>query len=339
MNIIITLLILGIIILIHELGHFLSAKYFKMPVSEFAIGMGPKLFSIQKEYTLYSIRAIPMGGFVNIDGMDIENPVENGFNNKKPLERFIVLFAGVFMNFILALVIVFSLNFLSGGQYHVREDAIIGSIIENSPASTYLQKEDVILEINNKPINKWTDINILTSTLDNPKVNMLINRNGEMIPLEFNLEYNEQRQTYLIGIQPHFDFVPYTFTEKISASLSDYKNLFTGVFKGLKMLFSGEVKSTDMAGPVGLVKIVGTFTSSGIGMILMLVALLSVNIGILNLMPFPALDGGRIIFVILELFGIKVNKKIEEKIHYLGMFILLILIVLITLNDIKNLFR
>lgn len=339
MNIIITLLILGIIILIHELGHFLSAKYFKMPVSEFAIGMGPKLFSIQNEDTLYSIRAIPMGGFVNIEGMDIDNPVENGFNSKKPFERFIVLFAGVFMNFLLALIILFSLNFISGGQYKIKEEAQIGAIIENSPASKYLEKNDIILEINSKKVNEWSDIHHITSNLSEARVTMLISRSEELISFEFDLEYNEQRKAYLIGIQPNFHFIPYSFMEKISASFKDFRNLFTGVFRGFKMLFSGEVKSTDMAGPVGLVRIVGNFTSSGLGMILMLIALLSVNIGILNLLPFPALDGGRIIFVILELFGIKVNKKIEEKIHYLGMFVLLILIVLITLNDIKNIFR
>lgn len=339
MNIIITILVLGVIILIHELGHFLAAKYYKMPVSEFSIGMGPRLFAYHGEETDYSVRAIPIGGYVNIEGMEIDKPVENGFNSKKASERFVVLFAGVFMNFILALVIVFGLNFSQGGEYTMNSDSLIGGIIEGSAAEGILKENDKILKIDDTAIYTWEDINNYTASIDNSEIKLLVLRNEDEIEVSLKMQYNEERQMYLIGIRPEFNFRKYSFSETLKSATKDYIGLFTGVFKGLKMLFSGEVKSTDMAGPVGLVRIVSTYTAGGVHIILMLVALLSVNIGILNLFPFPALDGGRIIFVLLELMGVTVNKKVEERIHYAGMIILLILIFLITVNDIRNIFR
>jgi regulator of sigma E protease len=338
MNIIITLLVLGVIILIHELGHFLAAKFYKMPVSEFSIGMGPRLFAYHGEETDYSVRAIPIGGYVNIEGMDIENPVENGFNSKKASQRFVVLFAGVFMNFILALVIVFGLNFAQGGEYSISNSPIVDNVVEGSSAEGRILSGDRVLKINDKEIETWEDISATTSKAENSDVSVLVIRAGEELELYFPMNYNEKRGSYIMGIVPGLDFRAYTFSEIIKSSFDDYLSLFTGVFRGLKMIFSGEVKSRDMAGPVGLVRVVSSYTSDGVGVILMLVALLSVNIGILNLLPFPALDGGRIIFVLLELVGIEVNKKIEERIHYAGMIILLILIFLITINDIKNIF-
>lgn len=339
MNIIITLLILGIIILIHELGHFLTAKYYKMPVAEFAIGMGPKLFSYHGKYTDYSIRVIPIGGFVNIEGMDIDNPVENGFNSKKAHERFVVLFAGVFMNFVLALLVMLGLSLASGGEYTPRNEAVIGRVLEGTPADGILKDGDIITHLNGVEINSWDDITVNNSSVEVAELDIRVNRNGESLDLNLEMIYNERLGLYLIGIQPNFDFRPYDTGEAINAGFKEYKNLFTGVFSGLKMLFTGQVKGEDMAGPVGLVSIVGGFTAGGLSTLMYLLALLSVNIGILNLLPFPALDGGRIIFVLLELIGVNVNKKVEEKIHYLGMLILLVLIFLITANDIKNIFR
>lgn len=338
MNIIITLLVLGVIILIHELGHFLAAKFYKMPISEFSIGMGPRLFAYHGEETDYSVRAIPIGGYVNIEGMEIDKPVENGFNSKKASQRFVVLFAGVFMNFILALIIVVGINFAQGGEYSISNKPIVDKVVEGSAAEGRILEGDQILRINDVQIKMWDDISATTSKAEKADVSVLVLRAGEELELYFSMNYNEKRGTYLMGIVPGLDFRAYTFSETLKSSFKDYLSLFTGVFKGLKMIFSGEVKSTDMAGPVGLVRVVSSYTADGIGVILMLIALLSVNIGILNLLPFPALDGGRIIFVLLELAGVEVNKKIEERIHYAGMIILLVLIFLITINDIKNIF-
>ena len=157
MNILIALLLLSIIIFIHELGHFLAARWFKIPVQEFAIGMGPEIYSYYTGKTLYSIRAIPVGGYVNIEGMDLDSKVENGFNTKTPLQRFIVLIAGIFMNFLLAFIIVFGMSF-STGKITQNEAPIIGTILEDTNAYNVLKKGDLIESIEGRKIEKWNDI-------------------------------------------------------------------------------------------------------------------------------------------------------------------------------------
>ena len=158
MSILLTLLILGVIILIHELGHFLAARMFKIPVSEFAIGMGPKLITFHGKDTDYNLRLVPMGGFVNIEGMEFDKVTENGFNSKKAWQRFVVLFAGVFMNFILAFLISFGSTMAVGGEYKLNDNAIIGGVAETSKAKNILATGDKVLNIEGTPINKWEDL-------------------------------------------------------------------------------------------------------------------------------------------------------------------------------------
>lgn len=337
MNILITLLILGIIILIHELGHFLAARAFKIPVKDFAIGMGPKLITFHGKYTDYSLGLVPMGGYVNIEGMELDKPVENGFNSKKPWQRFVVLFAGVFMNFILAFLIVF-FSTVTGGEYKVKEEAIIGKIMETSKAKGILQEGDKVLIIEGKNINSWKDLSEAIHGNKKEKIQMTILRNGKEEQKEVPLVYQKDRDTYLIGIEPVVDFRKYGFSEGVTNSFVNYKKLFVTVIDGFKMLVKGKVKADEMTGPIGLVKVVSDVGKNNMGFLIWLTAILSINVGIFNLLPFPALDGGRIIFVLLEMIGIKVNKKVEEKFHFVGILLLLILFVLITGNDIKKLF-
>ena len=146
MEILIAILVLGIIIFIHELGHFLTAKFFKMPVSEFSIGMGPQVYSYDTVKTTYSFRAIPIGGYVNIEGMEVDSKVEDGFNSKPAYARFIVLIAGVFMNFLLAFIIMFS-SIYSNGKYIPSEKPIIGDIFKEAKAYEYLQKRIKFLKL------------------------------------------------------------------------------------------------------------------------------------------------------------------------------------------------
>lgn len=338
MNILLTLLILGLIILIHELGHFLAAKTFKMPVSEFAIGMGPKLMTFHGKETDYSLRLVPMGGFVNIQGMEYDSVVENGFNSKKPWQRFIVLFAGVFMNFLLALVIVMAMN-ISGGEHKVSEESVIGNIMKGSKVENVLAVGDKILNVDNVVINKWADLSNFIQNNKKEKVEIVVLRNKKEEKKEISLTFNNERQLFLIGIEPVMEFKKYTFSEGVKAGFVTYKKLFTSVVDGLKMLVLGKVKAEEMTGPIGLVKVVGDVSKGNSTWFLVwLTALLSVNVGIFNLLPFPALDGGRIIFIILEMLGIKVSKKIEERVHFIGIIILLGLFVLITANDITKFF-
>ena len=336
-SILLTLLMLGIIIMIHELGHFLAARMFKIPVSEFALGMGPKLITYHGKETDYAIRAIPMGGFVNIEGMEIDSTQKNGFNAKKPWQRFIVLFAGVFMNFILAFFIVLMSNFLQGNS-QISDKAVIGEVIKGTNAEKTLIAGDKIIEIEGIKVSKWNEISQVIKSSDKKEISVKILRNEKEIDEKIKLTYLEKEKMYIIGIRPSIITKKYGLVEGFKVSLIDYKNLFKAIIDGFKMLFTGKVKMNDMTGTVGLVQVVSDVGQNSLGFVIWLTALLSINVGLFNLLPFPALDGGRIIFVLLEMIGIKINKKIEEKLHLVGIVILVALFILITFNDIRKFF-
>ena len=339
MEILIAILVLGIIIFIHELGHFLTAKFFKMPVSEFSIGMGPQVYSYDTVKTTYSFRAIPIGGYVNIEGMEVDSKVEDGFNSKPAYARFIVLIAGVFMNFLLAFIIMFS-SIYSNGKYIPSEKPIIGDIFKEAKAYEYLQKKDKILEIEGIKIENWNDIGKnLKLKNENEEVQMKIERAGEtkdiIVPL--TLDPNSDRK--MLGVLPEYSIEKFSILEASKLSIKSGVRIVKDTLTGLKMMITGKVKRDEISGPIGIIKVVGEASKEGASIVFWLMALLSVNIGVLNLLPLPALDGGRIIFVLLEMIGVRVNKKVEERIHTAGMLILFGLIIFITTNDIFNIIK
>lgn len=335
MKILISLLVLGIIIMIHELGHFLSAKFFKIPVSEFSIGMGPEVYTYEGKKTKYSFRSIPVGGFVNIEGMEIDDDVEGGFNKRNPFVRFAVLFAGVFMNFLLTYFILFGIT-MSQGEVILNPAPVVGSVAEYSKSS--LKEGDIILEIENHKVEKWSDIRGIISELPNKEdlKKVVVKRNENIETFEVKLNKGPDDRYYL-GILPDFRIEKFGAVEAFKISAKGFVNIFGEILNGFKMIAAGKVSRSDISGPIGIVNIVGEASEQGVFSIIWIMAVLSVNVGIFNLLPFPALDGGRIIFVILEMFGIKVNKKVEENVHRAGILILFILIIFITTNDFFNL--
>ena len=397
MGIIFTIIILGIIVFIHELGHFATAKYFGMPVTEFAIGMGPRLFSVKKEETVYSIRILPLGGFVNIEGMqpekfDLEafkkermdeiieklkdeinsenneikdeqfisevekkldaavkqelkrqeNIQKNGFFTKSPFSRFIVLIAGVVMNFISALVALYIMLSIAGTVPPQYSQAIVGGIEQNSKANGKLKVNDKILTINGKNIANWSEmtkkIAEISQNYKNQDVILKVLRDNKEITENVKLTYNKEIKSNILGI--HLLSQKSTFGERVKISFSMFGDYFKMTLDGVRMLITGKVAMKEMTGPVGLPKIVGeAYGQGGIFAMLGVFVLISINIGIMNLLPIPALDGGRLIFVIPEFLGIKVNKKIEEKIHMIGMIFLLVLMLVIVFFDVTKYFQ
>lgn len=334
LSIVITLIILGIIIFIHELGHFLTSKYFGIPVTEFALGMGPKITSFKRKGTEYSLRAIPMGGFVNIEGMEVGDMAENGFNRKKPYQRFIVLFAGVFMNFILAFVVLFIL-FIGNGENRPDGTNRVGGAVEKSSSYGKIFENDAIVSIDGSKINNWKDIEGKFKNYSGNGIAVIeIERNGKIISESIKLKKYENG--YKLGVFPKFVHKDYSLIEGTARAGKECINIVVLTFKGLGMLFSGMVKSDELSGPVGMIKVVDGFMSYGVAAVIYLAAFISMNIGVMNLLPIPALDGGRILFVIFEKIGIRVDKGMEEKIHKAGMAILLVLIVILTINDVLN---
>ena len=395
MGIIFTIIILGIIILLHELGHFAMAKYFGMPVSEFAIGMGPKIFSVRKGETAYSIRVLPLGGFVNIEGMqpgqfDLEefkkektdeiikelknefeindeiedenfvnevsrrldkamekelrkqeNIQKNGFFTKSPFSRFVVLIAGVTMNFISALIAIFLMFSITGVMPIKYTKPVVGKIQEDSRAKEKLRVNDRILAINGENVSSWIEMSEkvakISQNYKGEDVSLKILRNNKEIMENVKLTYNKEVKTNLLGIQVLPQKI--NFGEKIKMSFVMFGDYFKLTLDGVIMLITGKVAIKEMTGPVGLPKIIGqAYGQGGFLALLGVFILISINIGIMNLLPIPALDGGRLIFVIPEFFGIKVNKEIEERIHMIGMIFLLVLMLFIVFFDVTKYF-
>ena len=397
MGIIFTIVILGLIVFLHELGHFATAKYFGMPVTEFAIGMGPKIFSLKKNETTYSIRILPLGGFVNIEGMqperfDLEafkkekmdeiieelknetgnkdNEIEdekfideverrlskvvekelkrqeniqkNGFFAKSPFSRFVVLIAGVVMNFISALAVLFIMLSVAGVLPTKYSQAIVGGVEQSSKVNGRLKVNDKILAINGKNISNWSEmtkrIGEISKNYKNEDIALKILRDNKEITENVKLTYNKEVKGNILGL--HLLSQKSTFGERVKISFSMFGDYFKMTLDGVRMLITGKVAMKEMTGPVGLPKIVGeAYGQGGIFAMLGVFVLISINIGIMNLLPIPALDGGRLIFVIPEFFGIKVNKKIEEKIHMIGMIFLLVLMLVIVFFDVTKYFQ
>jgi len=339
MTFLIAVAMLGLIIFVHELGHFLTAKFFKMPVSEFSIGMGPQVFSLDTKETTYSFRAIPIGGYVNIEGMEVGSQVKNGFNSKPAYQRFIVLFAGVFMNFLTAFLIIFSIAQMTG-KIEFEDKAIIGALVKGGANEQVLKVDDKILELDGKKIALWADIPEVTKeALDKEEISALIERDGKEEKLILKLTKDEENNRAVLGISPKSKKTNLSFTESLNFAKNSFISILKDTIGGLFTLFSGKADLKEISGPVGILKVVGEVSKFGWTSIASLAVILSINIGVLNLLPIPALDGGRIIFVLLELFRIKVNKKWEEKLHKFGMVVLLFFILLISVNDVWKLFN
>jgi len=339
MTFLIAVAMLGLIIFVHELGHFLTAKFFKMPVSEFSIGMGPQVFSLDTKETTYSFRAIPIGGYVNIEGMEVGSQVENGFNSKPAYQRFIVLFAGVFMNFLTAFLIIFSIAQMNG-RMEYEEKAIIGALVKGGANEQILKVDDKILELDGKKITLWSDIPEVTKeALDKKELSAIIERDGKEEKLVLKLTKDEENNRVVLGISPKSKKTNLSFSESLIFAKNSFMSILKDTVGGLFTLFSGKADLKEISGPVGILKVVGEVSKFGWTSIASLAVILSINIGVLNLLPIPALDGGRIIFVLLELFRIKVNKKWEENLHKFGMVVLLFFIVMISVNDVWKLFN
>ena len=398
MGIIFTIVILGVIVFLHELGHFATAKYFGMPVSEFAIGMGPKIFSVRKGETVYSIRVLPLGGFVNIEGMQPENfdlerfkkektdeiieelrnekglseksdeieseefvnevskrldeNVEkelkkqeniqkNGFFAKSPFSRFVVLIAGVMMNFISALIALFVMLSITGVMPIKYTAPVVGEIQADSRAKEKLRVNDRILAVNGENVSNWVEMSEkvlkISQNYKDEDVSLKILRDNKEITENVKLTYNKEAKANLLGI--HVLPQETNINERIKMSFVMFRDYFKLTLDGVRMLVTGKVAMKEMTGSVGLPKIVGqAYGQGGFFALLGIFILISINIGIMNLLPIPALDGGRLIFVIPEFFGIKVNKKIEEKIHMIGMIFLLVLMLVIVFFDVTKYF-
>ena len=338
-------LVLGIIVLIHESGHFLFAKLFNIYVYEFAIGMGPKLFSwkFKKGETVYSIRLIPIGGFCSLAGEDVDNDKEIPRDRKlfaKPIwQRLLVMFFGAGFNFIGALIILFTIGLFWGSAV---SKPILGEVTKDYPAYTAgLQKGDYVKKINNHKIKSSDDILIYLQVEDKSKpIVFTIERDNKeyefkVKPVEEEVDGNK---IYRIGVSINNE-VEHGFIAAVKYSFAKSASLFRQMVITFKGLFTGGISVNQLSGPVGIYNVVGQQREAGFQNILYLIALLSINVGFINLIPFPAFDGGRILFLVIEkIKGSPVKPETENLIHTIGFILLMALMLYVTFNDILKLF-
>ena len=336
---------LSILIVIHEFGHFLFAKLSNTYVYEFSVGMGKKIFGKKKEgsETEFCVRAIPLGGYVMIAGedtLDDEIPADRQMCNKNFFQRFMILFAGAFFNFIFAFIILFVSALIYGA---VSMKPYIGDINPEYPAYTAgLEKGDLVLSINDQEIKSWDKGLVILQTTDvKPVVFEVQKENGDILEYSVTpiLETDEDgNKSYKFGISTMVE-KEYGFVNSLKYACNKTVSLFGSMWDTIKYLFQGKVGVNQLSGPVGIYSIVDSQAEEGLESILYLIAYLSINVGLINLLPFPAFDGGRILFLFIEkIFRKPVSKKVEGIIHTVGFFLILALLAYVTLNDIVKLF-
>lgn len=348
LNFIITLLILiivlGVIVFIHELGHFLAAKKIGVYVHEFAVGMGPKIWSFKRknDETTYSIRLLPLGGFTalasdNESGKGLKE--EQILENKKAIEKFLVLIMGIVFNMILGVILLFINGIIYGSP---DTSPYVGEVVKDTPASNIgLKSGDLILRVNGKKVSSWDDV--LLETRYGEKLEdytFIIEREGKEYSYIIKPEYTESEDGEVI---PTFGFTSSTvkktgFINAIKYGfVGTYKSI-TSVFKILGKLITGKIGANNLSGPIGVYSVIDTIKSSGLENIIYLTAYLSVNVGVINLIPIPVFDGGRILILLIEkIKGKKANPKLETWLNNVGVILLVILMIYVMINDILKL--
>ena len=353
MSIILTLLILCIIVILHEWGHFIVAKKSGVLVEEFAVGMGPKLFSVKRGETMYSLRLIPIGGYCKMADEVEEGSQKLGFNQVSLPKRIAISFAGPFMNFVLAFLVFVFITMCTGYS-----TVNVTSVIENTPAyNAGIKPGDKIVNYAGHNIHTRDEMEYCKEKYADDYVSVVVKRNGEKINTELAAQKTEKG--YSLGLQldykaPLINVMDYNGENITKGSvLSYFSQGYWGLVSMVKImvlsfadLFTGSVAVSELSGPIGVTTAVGSVYQEAARVsiwavvlsMLNMVALLSVNLGIINLFPLPALDGGRIIIYIVELFvGRELPKSVEAMIHAIGFVLIMGLGVIIAFNDILKL--
>lgn len=403
-GIIIGIVMFLLIILIHEFGHFTVAKLCKMKVNEFSIGMGPAIFKKQKGATLYSLRLLPIGGYVSLDE-DVESDDPNSFRNKPVWMRILVIAAGAFMNFVLGFI--FCLFAVLSND--IVTTTTVAGFQEGSISSDQLMKGDTIDSINGMKIFTTMDVSFQLTNSDSReegsgfyKYDFVVIRDGKAVELKdvrfaskayaqfladykvlvgersgfaalpteyfditdnsytsafvaleeadgtFATEFRKITDKYKEGYETeqnnlYLDFIVYgvkkDFVSVISATAKTFVSDARLIWISLINLLTGTYGLNEMSGPVGVVQSVGTVAAFGLGSLLTLAALIAINVGIVNLLPIPAMDGGRLVFLIIEAIRRKpVKAEHEGLVHFIGIVALMLLMVVVTFNDIIRIF-
>ena len=326
--------------MIHELGHFIFAKKAGVYVYEFSIGMGPRLFKFKRknDETEYSIRLFPIGGFVSMAGEDIVEdsniPKDKQLVNKKWISRFLTMFAGILFNFLLAILLLFIIALINGTS---SQDTVIDYIDPTYEISnTNLKQGDVITKINDKKISSRDDLLLQLQVNTGKTIKIEVNNNYS-VEITPTLITENGNTSYLYGFSLKNDY-EYGFFNAVKYAFVKTFSLIKQMFLIIIYLISGKLSLNNLSGPIGIYSVVAEVSKTGFLNVLYLISYLCINVGFINLLPIPAFDGCRILFLIIEkIKGGKVNQKVENMVHSIGFVVLMILMVLITYNDIIRL--
>ncbi len=334
--------VFGLLIFFHELGHFAVAKFIGIKVYEFSLGFGPKLITFPRGETAYNLRAFPLGGFVRMAGMDPSEEGEaadesRGFNKKSVGQRIAVIFAGPLMNFLLAAVL-FGVIFAFQGQPVPSMGTGIGDINPGYPAHTAgLTAGDKIVSIDGQKVDNWEELVSVINSKPEQSIDVTVLRDGQ--ELFFNVTtIRGEDGLGKIGIYPEEEYVKIGIIQSIALGIEWTINFTFMILLFISKMIFGQAPA-ELGGPVRVVTEIGIAAQIGLPFLLKLAAFLSINLGLFNLFPIPALDGSRILFLFLEkLRGRPVDPVKENFIHLIGFGLLLLLMVIITYNDILHIF-
>ncbi|WP_448589467.1 RIP metalloprotease RseP [Thermodesulfobium sp.] len=339
MSFLIFVLVIFVATLVHEGGHFIFARIFGVGVYEFSIGFGPRIFKSKYKETDLSVRILPLGGFVRIAGLD-EGEVLPGtkrFDQIKSFQKILVILAGPVMNIIMA-AFLFTLVFTQGIYV---PDLRIQSVNDNFPAAKAgIKVGDKIVAVNGILIKTPNDLIKMISNSKGEKITLTVLRDGKDINISLTPEFDQKENRYIIGIMFDRTLKRYSIVDSILMGFTQTISWSIALVTSILMLITGKMPVGSLAGPIGIANMLGQAANEGPTALIFFIGFLSLNLGILNLLPIPALDGSRILFIIVEIIrGKPVDPKKENLIHVAGFIFLILLMIFVSYFDILRIFK
>jgi len=338
--------VLGLLIFVHELGHFLFAKLTGIRVERFSLGFPPRLFGKKIGDTDYCISALPFGGYVKMSGMIDESMDKNSikgepweFMSKPVWMRVLVITAGPAFNVLLAIAIFAASAFMVGVAEPV--GPVVGGVFENMPAKAIgIQEGDVILSVDSKPVKSWDDLVAIVHAAPERAVPIEWERAGQKLSATVTPTLDKVQNIGLIGIEPKTEMVKPGVFKAIGLGFTSGWNLTKMVGRSFALLFTGKVSVREgLAGPLRIAQMAGDSAKSGVGNLLMFAAFLSLNLGLLNILPIPVLDGGHLVFLAIEgVIRRPLSVKVKLVVQQVGMALLLALMLFVIVNDFSHIF-